>query len=1370
MKCLVKRTCHKIDGRPPEDSSRPVENWENEEAYILLGPPGFGKTTIFELEAQRQSGQYVTVRDFLTFDERPEWRDTTLFIDGLDEARAGNTDARTPLDKIRAKLDRMGRPRFRLSCREADWLGANDQKHLSMVAPGESVTILRLEPLQDEDIRQILTEDSRVEDPENFLASANEAGLASLLTNPLILDILTRAFVSDGVFPKSRMQAFEKACRTVLQEYNDEHLEANRDHDNVCDLMAAAGTLCAVLLLTGAAGYSLSGKSSDIHFIDMNRLPGQNLRRFRRCLKSNLFENSTHNQRIPAHRQIAEFLGARYLANLVKDGLPIGRILALITGHDGSVVSELRGLSAWFAAHSHNSNRKEVMAHDPLGTVLYGDIGDFLTCEKRQLIDHLQQEARVDPRIITTLQLDQRVGDLVTADMETHYSEILNNPSREDSHQLLIVILIEALQYGECLPKLTEPLMKMLRDNTWWPRIRCSAVVSFIRHRQNKDEAFAELKLLTYEVFTGKVQDSDDSLLGTLLSTLYPLAISESEIMQYLRSPKIPNRLLEYELFFLTHLPKKSNGKQLTILLDTFIEHTGVSLSEGTAYRLSDFFVWLHWNLLARFLRLCGDQVDLNRLFRWLGPAKHDVDWLGARDFVREEPRLIRTWLENRPDEWKTLMAMSIKECIDQMKGSKIYELDDCMYMEEHGRLFGAKRPSDFGFWCLEQSIVAENENAVKWFLFQAANCLYRNEGLSEKDVSKLLTEKTGLMELFETMVVEFKAPQVDSGVSGHHSQGRLRKARVNWHIHVKPHEDKLLENSASPELLDELAKVYFGEYLDVRGSSPKERLYSLLDGDSSLVEAVLLGFRNTIKRNDLPSDKQVMRLAVSNRIHHLVLPFMAGLEETFESAPASEIEIDESFWRLAIAVYYTVPIRSAARHSEDSTPLWFRWILSSHPEIVSDIFAQFVLTKLHSNAEASAELYKLADSTDYQELARLTSMHLLQHFPVRCNSGQLSSLCHLLRATKKHCDHVAFLKLIDKKLSQKSMNVAQRVHWLVAGLCIDPKRYVERLELYVSTSERRFHVLTEAVGKLDLFVEMNCDQCITALRLLIQLIGASTRPYSYIDGSKQGGIVTPQMRVADEVKGFIEKLAMISNKDASYTLETLLSDKKLHPWHPILKNAAYQQKVVRREAEFVCSDVSDVLTTLANGTPANVMDLAALTLEHLQQIARQIRDNDTSDWLQYWNVDSYKRPLETRPEKACRDRLASDLRNRLQSLGISVKPETQYADEKRADICVSYRNCNVPIEVKKSCSRDLWSAIRSQLMARYSRDPGADGHGIYLVFWFGDTKNCSPLRTEDGLSPSTAEEMENHLCSKLLPKEKNKIRICVIDVAKPNS
>ena len=135
--------------------------------------------------------------------------------------------------------------------------------------------------------------------------------------------------------------------------------------------------------------------------------------------------------------------------------------------------------------------------------------------------------------------------------------------------------------------------------------------------------------------------------------------------------------------------------------------------------------------------------------------------------------------------------------------------------------------------------------------------------------------------------------------------------------------------------------------------------------------------------------------------------------------------------------------------------------------------------------------------------------------------------------------------------------------------------------------------------------------------------------------------------------------------------------------------------------------------------------------------------------------------------EDHCRDRLLSDLRIRVEPLGIDAAPEGHYADEKRSDIRISYDGFNVPVEIKKSKHRNLWSAIRDQLIKKYTRDPGADGHGIYVVFWFG-REHCQP--PESGLRPSNAAELEERLRDTLSPEEARKIRTCVIDVAEPQA
>ena len=152
-----------------------------------------------KLKPKRAGCHYVTARNFLTLGEKPEWRepDATLFIDGLDEKRAGSQDGRTPLDDIRAKLDSLGRPRFRLSCREADWFGSNDRTHLETVSRDGRLKVLRLDPLSDEGVRALLNLRPDVDDADAFIEEARARGIDHLLTNPQNLKMLADA-VSGG--------------------------------------------------------------------------------------------------------------------------------------------------------------------------------------------------------------------------------------------------------------------------------------------------------------------------------------------------------------------------------------------------------------------------------------------------------------------------------------------------------------------------------------------------------------------------------------------------------------------------------------------------------------------------------------------------------------------------------------------------------------------------------------------------------------------------------------------------------------------------------------------------------------------------------------------------------------------------------------------------------------------------------------------------------------------------------------------------------------------------------------------------------------------------------------------------------------------
>ena len=159
-----------------------------------------------------------------------------------------------------------------------------------------------------------------------------------------------------------------------------------------------------------------------------------------------------------------------------------------------------------------------------------------------------------------------------------------------------------------------------------------------------------------------------------------------------------------------------------------------------------------------------------------------------------------------------------------------------------------------------------------------------------------------------------------------------------------------------------------------------------------------------------------------------------------------------------------------------------------------------------------------------------------------------------------------------------------------------------------------------------------------------------------------------------------------------------------------------------------------------------------------------KLRTGNANGWRLFWNEERPRRPVAPKHEDSCRDALLLLLRERLPR-SVDAQPEGRYANDRRADVRVACGDFQVPVEIKKDSHRDLWSAMRNQLLAHYTQDPATDGYGVYLVFWFGANGTPPP---PDGPPPRCGRELERRLSESLTAAEARRISVCVIDVAAP--
>ena len=608
------------------DTTRPLHEWRDTDAYVLLGDPGAGKSESLRAEALASAGVYLSARDFIALGVEPASAGKTLFIDGLDEMRAGSADGRVPLDAIRARLNGLGRPRFRLSCREHDWRAQTDLAALTQVARGGAVQELHLEPLSREEQRQVLeARASEVLDVQAFLDRADEHGLANLFGNPLLLDLTIRAVAAQGGWPGSRRSIYDLACRELATERSQAHLDAKPLAPGAIDrLLDDAGLLCAVLLLSGKASLTRT-QNAAISTIAWHLLPSElSLHDAGGALASNVFV-TTSGESAPRHRSIAEYLAGKAIARRLQQGLPLGRVLALMQGGDGGIVEPLRGLLGWLKVHDVH-DRQQLIRLDPLGVVLNGDVAAFSTTDKRVLLESLRDEARRNPWFRNGQWVSYPFAPLASPDMADALMQVLADHSVEDSHQALVECVLDALNHGKPMPQLRLLLEAWVEDASAQFRNRIGALSAWKRCTD-----FDAMKAREWldQLHQDRVPDRDCQLAGELLFDLYPEHICASEILRYWPRPGTVGSNTVVPQFWYRGLIEQTRSSDFAVLADAWLR------LQPPAHHPHHDGEWsrLRSAILANALEQSGDQVSDEHLHAWLGMG---VDTYGFSKLDRE--------------------------------------------------------------------------------------------------------------------------------------------------------------------------------------------------------------------------------------------------------------------------------------------------------------------------------------------------------------------------------------------------------------------------------------------------------------------------------------------------------------------------------------------------------------------------------------------------------------------------------------------------------------------------------------------------------------------------------------------------------------
>lgn len=1314
-----------------------------------------------------------------------------MFIDGLDEVRAGRQDVRELLDCILDCLDRLDRPPARLSCRSAAWLATNDAEAIRDTGYKHPL-ILQLDPLTEEDVRKILGH-RWGKASYGFFEEAHRRGVQGLLDNPLSLEMLMKAMGDGREWPQSRVETFDRACVELATEVNDEHRKAvryakvreNGAPASPNQVLDAASHITALCLLAGKHG--IAWDRSDVADPDkvllINEVLGGDWTR--RAWESALFapqppapgfphdllayvdgaeppapKKLTPGTQLPKHEHVAEYLAARHLTKVLERGAVLSRVLSLLTA-GGGVPSPLRGVAAWLAALCPDA-RRPLIDLDPVGVMAYGDIGVFNEHERAHLLGQLvvHPGPSSDPWNFPDTALVGLASPRTIDDLR----EYMAGSDRSEHVQKAVSLILRGVAAaplrcgGQLLGK---NLLTIARDATWLPHVRHSALAAAIKLSDDPEDVAMRLQLLQ-DVSTGQVDDPVGDLRAHLFRDLHPDQLPPEEVWDYVRIPVNP--IIAYQL------PQSSP------------RHCGQLLNALHSQATQPDYMWdvslsdLAWDLLARAIEADEDSIGVARMYDWIELAA--FDW-GSRTWNSGQPNVeihallgttdpvhvVQQWLANHPAIQQELLVKFLR--LHEQKVDLAPEA-----MEYRQIVFGAGYPEEFHEWCIQQALTvsADLENAARWLIACAIEQSRRSMS-PEEWLPGALQRVDG-----DPVLVEYLTglAQHDLEIRRREMQYRTRRPNRKAALasEVLEHRDALLTGTGPLDLLVRLGQAYFGDFGDFGDDAADgtERLRTALAERVNATDVALNALVRVTAGEGGPDIQEIMRLDSERRVAIWAMPFLAGLDIMGRRGDDVLAVLGKGLQR-AVCCYLATPVGG------QEMPAWFSDALVSRPDVVANVLVKLHRSRIQSKMDDSV-LQKIVANERCRRAVQLALPDLLKAFPAKGYGVQLPLLREVLVAAIRYLPEEVTRRVRNRR-GIRDMNEAQRVTWLGAGVAVAPDEFASVAVAFVEEGRDArtqhlvdvLHAVWKASPGRPLF-DATTEAAAKAVASLVSTLGRRRSPFWSGVGVGTAGLV-----VMDNASTLIEHmigcLAKNPTRAAGCELDRLSNDSDLNGWRNELTEAVERQQALHYRTAQDIPTVEEVKTVLRDGPPANAADLAALVVDRLERLAREIRDSNTDDWQHYWNQDKGKpedrRPPWPKDENPCRDALLSALRPRLPK-GVDARREASYAEYARADIRVCFDPHAIPIEIKKSSHRELWSTMRNQLIKKYARDPESAGHGVYVVLWFG-SHGPEPAKTPPrGPRPKDARELARRLEEQLSDAEKHRIKVVVIDVSRPVS
>lgn len=1299
--------------------------FEKEDAIILLGDPGIGKTTLFRAAA---GANYTTVREFLVDPLAATGEE--VFLDALDEHRTitGGQDASSEVARALCKLKK---PRFRLSCRAADWFGAIDQEVLRVASASGRLVVLELRSLSRDEILNAV--DGIVPDPILFLDEAESAGLGNLLGNPQTLELLARAWTS-GKRPRNKIEAYETGVSELLKEVNPKHAPRGMPSLDLRDLRKAACAASSTLLLSNSVGISRADPTDGSGYISLSVVPYPNGMELDAALKRRLFISPEVDRFEPVHRTVAEFLAAEDLSGRIASGLPIDRVMALMCGVDGKPVSSLRGLFAWLMCRI-GDRAADYVERDPYGVATYGDAGALPPMAQCAIWAGLRQLH--DPWFLSNRDDSGSFRDLANRNTAKIIHELLADPA---TGVHLKIAVLEAIANSTENIGLNGILRNMVLEkhvNTWF---RTTALRAFAKSIQND---WMQMEALDNEL----ARATDDFAapevrmeLLRLTRTGGKLPVRLRSIMEQVASSK-KERNTFGRLYPLIALPSDSD-------LDEILDNTSQVLIPWNEARFDLQLLLDGW--LKRRLEntLPIKPVQLSNWLRnmWVGRNRFsDYAIASLKERFELEPLLFEDVFKLLAHAWpceEGAFLNFLDHDLWHILPLTVWPISPCEFF-----LSNAEKESD------PERAAALFRTYLSKFPKEGATVAIAQAGFDLVDRRQDVAQALGnwrICEIDKWREDEWKRLEEES------SKNSMDRAQ---NVSYLTSRLEAIREGCEESALAWAAVRYLGWFYYSMGevSNARERLVNLANDE--IADAFLEGFIRYAENPNIPKKEAVIERWRSNRTPytHILLSLSvylrldAGLTVPIEALP-----------HCIAAVVTTFNAADRLPGYDETLSEWILHQARENPAVVRSVLFDIWISSSKAKVESLPGFYELSKDPGSQQFLASLAADVL-----RTGIGEDKVAVHKLVSVLLLHDQRAALAIGRSELARTGLSAEVRAIWISALFVIDPNAYSESWKTLMLEPDA---ILWEAIEVIEggEYIKRGAINLTSAQRMeIISSVGKRFVNVKHAPNISHG--TQNPWNASEFIVNQIKLLAADGSMQSGTLLERLENDDALESYRNLIRHYKAQHEKQQRDSSFTFATPEQVSDAIRNRAPATPTDLLAFVVDHLHVMAREIGRTQRERHRAYWN-ESERKLVKPKREEVCSGLLAEDLQNRVQAQNLIVTVEHHMIADKECDLVVLQGTERLlPIEVKHHYHSELWTAWRTQLDRLYTRDAKAGGLGIYLVLWSGEDKGRMMPKLPDGLRrPQSAVELRSGLESLIPAVDRHRICVVVFDISEP--